>query len=60
MEHKIKMMYEDCVRLNDNITESYRNIFDNTIPITLYDFETNHMSKVCRIPTYFYNKCFNL
>ena len=60
MVHNKQTMYEECERLNDNITESYRNIFDGTVSITLYDFKTNHMSKVCMIPTYFYNKCFNL
>ncbi len=60
MLHNTQTMYDDCERLNNNITESYRDVFDGSIPITLYDFETNHMSKVCMIPTYFYNKCFNL
>jgi hypothetical protein len=53
-------LYEDCERINENITNTYNNIFDGNVPITLYDFETNHMSKICMLPTYFYNKCFNL
>ena len=60
MMNNLRTMYEECEMLNNNITESYQNIFDETVPITLYDFKTNHMSKVCMIPTYFYNKCFNL
>tara|TARA_Y100000817_G_scaffold282775_1_gene248280 strand:- start:21 stop:542 length:522 start_codon:yes stop_codon:yes gene_type:complete len=55
-----KNLYEECERINENITNTYNNIFDGNIPITLYDFETNHMSKICMLPTYFYNKCFNL
>jgi len=53
-------LFEDCERINENITNTYNNIFGENVPVTLYDFELNHMSKICMIPTYFYNKCFNL
>ena len=53
-------LFEDCERINENITNTYNDIFGENVPATLYDFKMNHMSEMCKIPTYFYNKCFNL
>ncbi len=60
MVNTLKRRYEECERINDNITETYNDIFLNMIPTTLYSFEINKLSKVCMIPLYFFNKCFNL
>ena len=46
--------------MNNNLTKSFNDLMDGGIPITIYDAQNGMFSKVCSIPYYFYNKCFNL
>lgn len=59
MINNVRDMYQKCMEENENITYKYNSMFGETTSITLFNVETNHMSKMCEIPIYFYNKCFN-
>ena len=59
MINNVRDMYQKCVEENQNITDKYNSMFGETTSITLFNFETNDMSKICEIPIYFYNKCFS-
>ena len=58
--YHLKNLYTDCQEMNNNLTKSLNDLMDGEIPITIYDAQNGMFSKVCSIPYYFYNKCFNL
>lgn len=59
MVNELSQRYENCLQINNNITETC-GLFKETVSVTLYNFEENELSNICRVPTYFYNQCFNL
>ena len=58
--YHLKNLYNDCQEMNGNLTESLNEILNNGVPVTIYDAQNGMFSKVCQIPSFFYNKCFNL
>jgi len=58
--YHLKDMYNDCQEMNVNLTDSFNEIINNGVSVAIYDDKNEMFSKVCEIPSFFYNKCFNL
>ena len=54
--YKLRDLYEECEERNNNLTKTYGGIFTS---VAIYDINLNKLSKICLIPFYYYNKCFN-
>lgn len=57
MIYQLRDLYEGCEGRNNNLTKIYGEIFTS---VSIYDINLNKLSKLCLIPSYYYNKCFNL
>jgi len=58
--YHLKNLYNDCQEMNANLTDDFNEIINNGVSVSIYDDQNDMFSKVCLIPSYFYNKCFNL
>lgn len=60
MVYHLKDAYNRCLEENNNYTNIIDNLMNDKISVSLYEHSTNTISKMCMIPSYFYQKCFNL
>jgi len=58
--YNLKNLYNECEEMNSNLTDSFNEIVNGGVSVSVYDAQNGMFSKVCQIPIYFYKKCFNL